>query len=104
MRFLQFHRFTKRPKGEPPAANAKPFDFLYREAYASGIAFAPSMLDTLLYQAHFKNHEGFVSIVKQLLGVEVNKDGLHPGGLMCQVKVTDAILEKLGEMDYNSLW
>ena len=53
MRFLQFNRYSSKIELEKHlvAPSKKPFAFLYREAYASGIAFAPSMLDTLLYQA-----------------------------------------------------
>jgi hypothetical protein len=49
MRFLKFDKSDLSERTPSPSTSLM---FLYREAFMSGKAFSPSMLDTLVYQVH----------------------------------------------------
>jgi hypothetical protein len=89
MRFVLYDTFNSRMHSLGLRFSAG--EFLHRPAYASGMVFASSMLNTALYQSLSSDKQGLLEVVQQLVGV-----GISPSSAaLTQLTVDKALLKYL---------
>ncbi len=89
MRFVLYDAFNARMRSL--GLRFSESSFLHRPAYASGMVFASSMLDTALYQALANDKQGLFDVIQQLVGVGISRSS----AALSQLRVDEPLLAYL---------